>query len=125
MADWYTFDAEDEDSIERLVTAWRDAPIENPEVLSMILEVAQEDVIAYAPRPDGPSIDQDGYIVPSFVVKPRYVLAQLSQAKNLWEAGRVNSGGEVGAEGFVFTPRPLDATIRKMIRPVNNKPHVL
>ena len=53
------------------------------------------------------------------------ILAQLRQAENLWNAGRVNSAGDVGVEGYTFTPRPLDKTIRQIIRPVDGKPHVL
>ncbi len=144
MAEWFTFDPEDAAGMERLVLAWQDAPITNPEVCGFLLEVAQEQVIAFAPDPrtaessvaavlerfglghklvdvlavlelDDPSIDPP----------TRYVFAQLSQATNLWNAGRVASDGTVGAEPFSFTPRPLDKTIKAMIRPIDGKPHVL
>jgi len=45
------------------------------------------------------------------------VFAQLGQAKTLYNAGSVNSAGEVGMDGFTFTPRPLDKVIRSIIRP--------
>lgn len=111
MADWYT--ATDE-TVDRLLGAWPDAPIENLELCGFILETAKEQVIAYAP------VLAEGAVVPN-----RWVYAQLQQAQNLWNAGRVSTGGEVGVEGFNYTPRPLDKTIRGIIRPVDGKPHVL
>ncbi|WP_309105023.1 hypothetical protein [Microbacterium sp.] len=58
-------------------------------------------------------------------VPDNYVYAQLQQAKNLWNAGRVNSGGELGVDGYSFTPRPMDKTIKGIIRPTDGKPHAL
>lgn len=57
-------------------------------------------------------------------VPRRYVYAQLQQARNLWLAGRTDQNGDIGGE-YSFTPRPLDKTIRDIIRPVDGKPHVL
>lgn len=53
--------------------------------------------------------------VPSY--PDRLVYAQLQQAINLWNAGNVSSNGEMGPDSFSFTPRPLDKTIRSIIRP--------
>lgn len=53
-----------------------------------------------------------------------YVYAQLQQATNLWNAGRVSGGGDAGVEQFTFTPRPLDKTIKQIIRPVHGGPRV-
>lgn len=139
---------------ERLVAAWADAPIENLEVCGMLLEVAREQVESYAPAPEdldesisialtavqstydtytiapgtfeellaalGSALDP----VPSTVTPTRYVYAQLKQAENLWNAGRVNSSGDTGMDGFTFTPRPLDKTIRAIIRPMSGVPDV-
>jgi hypothetical protein len=52
------------------------------------------------------------------------VYAQLEQAKNLWNAGRAQQDGGVGSEGYSFTPRPLDKTIRSIIRPTSGVPRV-
>jgi len=49
MATWYSASTPQE--IDRLLAAWSSAPIENVELCSMLLEVAQEQVIAYAPAP--------------------------------------------------------------------------
>lgn len=53
-----------------------------------------------------------------------YVYAQLQQAINLWNAGRTDGNGAVGAEGWSFVPRPLDKVIRNIIRPIDGKPDV-
>ena len=115
---WYTAPDNDPDAIERLVAAWDDAPIENLETLRFMLSVARDQVLAVAPAP----VDlQDWEKAPL----DRYVYAQLQQAQNLWNAGRVAPTGDLGDGGFSFTPRPLDKTIRQIIRPVDGKPHAL
>lgn len=107
MSSWYTADTAD--AQQRVVAAWKDAPIANVELLKMILEVAREQVCEYAPQDD------------SYLFNPyppaRMAYAQLQQAKNLWNAGRVDSAGDVGPDGFSFTPRPLDKTVQSIIRP--------
>ena len=126
MVNWYSVDPTGEPSEaeiaqrDRLLAAWVDAPLSNLEMCGMILDTAREQVEHFAPTPTPSGEGEDVPDPPS-----RYVLAQLQQAKNLWNAGRVSSDGEVGAEGYSFTPRPLDKTIRQMIRPVNGRPHVL
>lgn len=113
---WYTLPAGDASAIERLEKAWDDAPTDNLEICGMLLEVAQEQVIAYAPAPlAGENI--------ATAPKLRYVYAQLQQARNLWNAGRASSDGEIGGE-FNFTPRPLDKTIQSIIRPRDVRPSV-
>ena len=108
---WFTVD-----DLDRLIAAWADAPIENEETLGFILAAARDQVIAYAPAPVS-----EGWDAPL----DRYVYAQLQQAQNLWNAGRVAPTGDLGDGGFSFTPRPLDKTIRQIIRPVDGKPNVL
>lgn len=112
MADWYS--VTDADAQTRLLAAWGDAPIENLELTGLILETAQEQVVSYAPA-----------LADDAPIPNRWVYAQLKQAENLWNAGRVSGNGEVGVEQFTFTPRPLDKTIRGIIRPIDGKPHVL
>lgn len=118
MTDWFTAPEGDETAQERLVDAWPEAPLERLEMCQLLLGVAREQVIAYAPA------ERDG---DDWTAAPpdRFVLAQIKQAENLWNAGRVASDGNVGDGGFVFTPRPLDKTIRQIIRPQDGKPHVL
>ena len=112
MTDWYSVD--DAEQTDRLLGAWDDAPIENTELCAMLLDTAREQVVHYAPE-----------LAAGAPVPPRWVYAQLKQAENLWNAGRVNGSGDLGVEQYTFTPRPLDKTIRGIIRPTDGKPHVL
>lgn len=150
MAEWFTFDPQDEASIERLIGdgaanegAWPEAPYNRPEVLTMLFEVAQEQVIAYAPDPgtaeaavaavlerfglEHKLVDVLAVLELDALTDPpsRYVYAQLQQSAVLWNAGRTAPDGQVGDGTFMFTPRPLDKTIRSIIRPADGKPHVL
>lgn len=123
MAEWYTVEGDTPaaagEAQARLLAAWRDAPLINLEVCGMILEVAREQVIAFAPAPAPPV---EGEPVPG--PPTRFVYAQLQQAINLWNAGRVSSAGNLGGDGYSFTPRPLDKTIKSIIRPVQGAPDV-
>lgn len=117
---WYG--VEDTPAQQRLVAAWQDAPIENLELCGMLLDTAREQVIEYAPAPSISVVD--GYITATTDALPsRYVYAQLQQAKNLWNAGRVNGDGQIGGD-FTYVPRPLDKTIQSIIRPTNVRPRV-
>lgn len=124
MADWYTVDNGGL-ADERLLAAWRDAPVENQEVCGFILEAARDQVIAYAPELTETTTIVDGYLTTTVVLPTRYVYAQLQQAKNLLMAGSVARGGEYGDGEFSYEPRPLDKAIKNLIRPVDGKPHVL
>jgi hypothetical protein len=110
MTNWYSVDTTDDQA--RLLAAWTDAPVENSELAGMLLDVAKEQVLAFAPEPDD---DAD----PDAPPPARYVYAQLQQAQNLWNAGRSSQDGDVGGDGYSFTPRPLDKTIRALIRPTS------
>lgn len=114
MTEWYSVTTPEE--TDRLLGAWEDAPTENLELCGFILDTARLQVLAYAPE-----LDPLEPILTPF----NYVYAQLQQAKNLWNAGRVTTGGEVGVDQFSYTPRPLDKTIRNIIRPADGRPHVL
>jgi hypothetical protein len=124
MADWFA--STDGEALDRLLIEWPDAPEERPETLAMLLDVARIAVIAYAIGiPDGDDdpalfldltlVDDEGEEITD--IPSRLVYAQLKHAENLWNAGRVSSQGDMGMDSFTFTPRPLDKTIREMIRP--------
>lgn len=120
---WYTASEDQPEEVERVLAAWEDAPVDNLELLRMILHTARDQVLAYAPAVL-PLEVVDGYItLPP--IPERYVLAQLRQAQTIWNAGRVNTSGDLGDGAFVFTPRPMDKTIKGIIRPADGKPHVL
>lgn len=114
MAKWYQAT---EQGAARIEQVWPDAPTDNLEFCALIFETAREQVIAYAPAPL-PDEDINGD------PKQRYIYAQLQQARNLWLAGRTDANGDIGGD-FTFTPRPLDKTIRAIIRPIDGKIHVL
>lgn len=136
---WYS--ASDQASRDRLEDAWSDAPTDDEELCGMLLEVARGDVLTYAPA-DTPTeqvarlLTVLGYPAATITlvvaalgeVAPetpaRYVFAQLQQAKNLYNAGRV-VGNQIGAEGFSFVPRPLSKEIQRIIRPQSGVARVL
>lgn len=118
--DWYSAT---EETVERVQAAWIDAPVENLETLAMLLEVARDQVWAFAPESEDE--DSEPVAVPTDDTVPaRLVYAQLQQAKALWDAGRVSSSGDVGMDSFVYTPRPMDKAIRGIIRPTRGRPDV-
>lgn len=119
---WYS--AEDTDAQTRLQGAWGDVPLENLEVCAMLLEVARDPVWEWAEESQTDAGEPVAVIATGDPVPPRLVYAQLQQAVNLWNAGRVSSSGEVGMDGFTYTPRPLDKTIRSVIRVPSAVPYV-
>ncbi|WP_341941732.1 hypothetical protein [Microbacterium sp. LWH10-1.2] len=112
---WYSVATPEE--AQRLLSAWSDAPVENAELCGFLLDIAKDQVLAYAPA----QTPNEAFLaaLEDDAVPARYVYAQLEQAKNLWNAGRAQQDGGVGAEGYSFTPRPLDKTIRSIIRPTS------
>ena len=47
-----------------------------------------------------------------------YRRAQLMQARNLWNAGKVDpSTGDQGEGSFILSPVPLDWTVKQVLRP--------
>lgn len=95
---WHTLDTARDD--------WRDAPGFDA-WLYELLWTARNDVIAYAPAL---AADQRPPL--------NYRRAQLMQARNLWNAGKVDpSSGGIGSDTFVLRPFPLDWTIKQVLRP--------
>jgi hypothetical protein len=113
MAVWFAADTPEQQEL--LLTVWSEAPIEQELNLQMILEVAQSQVLSYAPA----VLDEEEALEVFLNPPVRYVYAQLQQAKTLWNAGRADDNGNIGTEGYSFVPRPLDKTIRSIIRPIS------
>lgn len=85
-----------------------------------LLTVARDSVLAFAPT----VLDQWGDPIELTAPPPRYVRAQLMQARNMLNAARVNASGDVGDGDFVVTPRPLDWHVRALLRPQRGRPLV-
>lgn len=96
-------------------STWRDAP-ESDVALWRLLEVARGQVEAYAP-------DRD--VVGSTIPRPstNLVLAQTTQARNIWNAVKSDPANQgIGDEGFVIRPFPMDWTVKNLIRPQRATP---
>ena len=99
--------------IESAREQWLDAETISDDTLEALLEVAQSQVIAYAPA------------LPTEDVPTNYAYAQLRQAQNLWNAGRVDALGGVGdGNDFVARPFPLDWHVKAILRPARGRPRV-
>lgn len=140
MAEWYAGGTDE--GATRLTGAWRDAPTENLELLGMLTDVARLQVMRYGLVGEVPSETLTLYLtglgydstaigdvlelldIETPPVPSNWVYAQLQQIKNLWNAGRAQGDGDVGPDGFVFQPRPLDKTIRGIIKPPSGDPDV-
>jgi hypothetical protein len=88
---------------------WADAP-EEDDILTDLLDVAREAVLAYAP------LLAEGAEIPT-----SYRMAQQMQMKAIWTA-TVGEGGGLGPDGFVIVPKPLDWNIRQLLRPRTGVP---
>jgi hypothetical protein len=96
---------------------WIDADLDD-DVLEELLEVAKQQVIAYAPALPEPAEGEE------LDVPVNYRYGQLEQAKNLWNAARVDASGGDGDGTFVMRPHPLDWIIKQILRPRRAVPRV-
>lgn len=93
---------------------WRDAGAIADRRLWVLLDIARTQVTDYAPA-----------LEPDQLPPIAYREAQLMQARNLWNASRVDAaGGSGGDETFALTPFPLDWTIKQLLRPKRARPVV-
>lgn len=83
--------------------------------LFQLLELAREQVIAYAPALEA------GAPVPA-----RYRAGQLMQAQNLYNAGAVDpaTGADGAGDTFALRPYPLDWMVKQVLRPQRATPVV-
>lgn len=80
-----------------------DVPLDD-DVLTSLLQAAYELCSAYAPQ-----------VVPS-PLPERWKLAQMTQAKNMWDADR-ESGDGLGPDGFAIRVFPMDWKVKNLLRP--------
>ncbi|WP_295824189.1 hypothetical protein [uncultured Microbacterium sp.] len=83
---WYT--ADDAAAQSRVVGAWKDAPLANLEVLGMLLDIAREQVLEYAPALD----TEVGDVVPGALTVARRNLAKNPSATSLTGFSRAGGG---------------------------------
>lgn len=92
-------------SLEQARAQWADAPLDDV-FLFQLLDTAKEQCVAYAPA-----------LLVGAPVPARYIQAQLTQARALYQSTIANQADNVGIEGFTVRVFPLDFTIRAMLRP--------
>lgn len=85
---------------------WADAGALDDGTLDDLLDVAREQVSAYAPPLTVP--DQ---------VPVSYRLAQVYQAREIAEAGKRDSQDVIGVGDYAIRARPLTATVKQLLRP--------
>lgn len=92
---------------------WLDAPGYDSWLYELLWSAKQQ-VLAYAPA------------LAAGVRPPlNYRRAQLLQARNNWNAGKVDpASGGLGEDSFVIQPYPLDWTIKQILRPKTGVPVV-
>lgn len=108
--------AQDPDGWQTVDTArdiWEQAPNDDAR-LFQLLELAKQQVLAYAPA-----------LTLLAPIPPNYREAQIMQARNIWNAGKVDpQSGGFGEDSFVIRPFPLDWMIKQILRPRTGIPVV-
>lgn len=93
---------------------WRDAP-SDPDVLARYLNAAHGQCLDFLPH----RRDDEGELV-AVVPDPvpsRLVLAQIMQARALFNASIAGSGDRMGIDGQGVTVFPMDWTVKNLLRP--------
>ena len=89
----------------RARTSWADAP-DDDVTLYEVLEAARVACINWAPALP------EGELPPA-----NYLIAQLMQARSVWNSVKSGPGDQIGADGFTVRVFPLDATVKAQLRP--------
>ena len=95
---------------------WADAGAIGTDELSRYLDAAKVKVLAYAPA------------IASDAAPPvNYVLAQLAQARDLWNAlhAKTTTPGEMGLDAYAVTSYPMSWHIQDLLRPNSPRPNRL
>lgn len=94
----------------RARTSWADAP-DDDVTLYEVLEAARVACVNWAPA------------VPEGELPPaNYLIAQLMQARSVWNSVKSGPGDQIGADGFTVRVFPLDATVKAQLRPKRARP---
>lgn len=89
---------------------WRDAP-SDPVVLGRYLGAAYEQCLDFLPH------NADGQPVVQVPAPERYKLAQILQARALYNSVISGPGDRFGADGMTVTVFPMDWTVKNLLRP--------
>lgn len=96
---------------------WRDAPSSDVQLWRILASCAGQ-VLSVGRKAEVQAI-RDGAPVPD-----NYLQAQLMQARNTWNAAKMDPSAQIGAEpGFAFAPFPMDWQVRQLIRPKLGRPN--
>lgn len=92
---------------------WRDAVDLEDDVLGLLLEVATDQVAAYAPA-----------LLAGAPVPPRYALATIFQARELNAAASRGESDLIGVagDGYALRSRPLTGAVKQLLRPQQGLP---
>ena len=93
---------------------WRDVP-EDPDVRERYLRAAYEQCLAFLPQ----KRDVLGNLVPDvpITVPERFRLAQINQARALFNSVISGPNDSFGPEGQTVTVFPMDWTVKNLLRP--------
>lgn len=94
---------------------WADAPADD-DVLDQVLSDANEQLLPFAP-----ALAEDD------PVPGRYARAEVYHAKDLWAAGRIQTGNDVlgfTESGYAITVRPLSTQVKALLRPQAGVPRI-
>lgn len=80
--------------------------------LTALLAVAWEACLAYAPVADEADIPEG------------HREAHFQHTRNIFSASKSGPSGDIGPEGFAFTPHPLDWHVKQLLRPRRAVPRV-
>ncbi len=93
---------------------WIDARAIDDAMLFELLMLSQHQILEYAP------VLAEGAAIPL-----NYKMAQISQAKNVYNGSLVDAGsGDIGEGTFAIRPFPLDWQIKQILRPRRGTPVV-
>lgn len=94
-------------TVDTIRVTWIDADTISDHQLWQLLSIARDQILEYAPT-----------LAQGAKVPLNYVRAQELQARNLYNAGKVDpSNGGMGDDTFVIRPFPLDWSIKQLLRP--------
>jgi hypothetical protein len=94
-------------TVDTIRVTWIDADTITDHQLWQLLAIARDQILEYAPT-----------LAEGAKIPLNYVRAQELQARNLFNAGKVDpSSGGMGEDTFIIRPFPLDWSIKQLLRP--------